>query len=220
MATLRGASLDPVANQTVLAKPRSGLIRSVRPAEKDGDVILRIFAQPEAELTALSQNNTLVIKALDANSPEYMAQPKVEPTIITTPKAVAPSDAGTKDSSADLKVSKATGNIAALNADGHYTGRLISLDLQDTDIDNALRIIAEVSNLNIIASSDVQGKVTLRLIDVPWDQALDVILKTNGLDKVQEGNVVRIAPVEKLRLERESLKQAQLAALLTVIFCK
>lgn len=93
-----------------------------------------------------------------------------------------------------------------------YTGRLISLDLQDTDIDNALRIIAEVSNLNIIASEDVKGKITLRLIDVPWDQALDVILKTNGLDKVQEGNVVRIAPVEKLRAERESLKQAKQAA--------
>jgi len=92
-----------------------------------------------------------------------------------------------------------------------YSGRLISLDLQDTDIDNALRIIAEVSNLNIIASDDVTGKVTLRLIDVPWDQALDVILKTNGLDKVQEGNVIRIAPVDKLRAEREALKQAQQA---------
>jgi type IV pilus secretin PilQ/predicted competence protein len=92
-----------------------------------------------------------------------------------------------------------------------YTGRLISLDLQETEIDNALRIIAEVSNLNIIASDDVTGKVTLRLIDVPWDQALDVILKTNGLDKVREGNVVRIAPVDKLRQEREALRQAQQA---------
>ena len=97
------------------------------------------------------------------------------------------------------------------DADQKYSGRLISLDLQDTEIDNALRIIAEVSNLNIIASDEVTGKVTLRLIDVPWDQALDVILKTNGLDKVQEGNVVRIAPVEKLRAEREALKQAQQA---------
>jgi type IV pilus assembly protein PilQ len=92
-----------------------------------------------------------------------------------------------------------------------YTGKLISLDLQDTDIDNALRIIAEVSNLNIVASEDVIGKVTLRLTDVPWDQALDVILKTHGLDRVLEGNVMRIAPIDKLRVERESLKQAQLA---------
>ena len=99
------------------------------------------------------------------------------------------------------------------SADGSkiYTGRLISLDLQDTDIDNALRIIAEVSNLNIIASEDVTGKVTLRLIDVPWDQALDVILRTNGLDQVTEGNVIRIAPVDKLRQEREALSEAKRA---------
>jgi type IV pilus assembly protein PilQ len=118
------------------------------------------------------------------------------------------------------KESDTTAAAAAIDSDvsslldetPKYTGRLISLDLQDTDIDNALRIIAEVSNLNIIASEDVTGKVTLRLIDVPWDQALDVILKTNGLDKVQEGNVIRIAPVEKLRQEREALKQAIQAA--------
>jgi type IV pilus assembly protein PilQ len=57
----------------------------------------------------------------------------------------------------------------------------------------------------------VVGKVTLRLTDVPWDQALDVILKTHGLDKVREGNVMRIAPIEKLRTERELLKQVQVA---------
>ena len=59
---------------------------------------------------------------------------------------------------------------------------------------------------------DSSGKVTLRLIDVPWDQALDVILKTNGLDQVAEGNVIRIAPVDKLRQEREALREAKKAA--------
>ena len=92
-----------------------------------------------------------------------------------------------------------------------YTGKLISLDFQDTDIDNALKIIAEVSNLNIVTSDDISGKVSLRLNNVPWDQALDVILKTNGLDKVQEGNVVRIAPVNRLKSEREELKAARQA---------
>ncbi|MEK7841844.1 MAG: AMIN domain-containing protein, partial [Deltaproteobacteria bacterium] len=73
-----------------------------------------------------------------------------------------------------------------------YTGRKISLDFKDADISNILRLMAEVSNLNIIAGEDVKGKVSLRLIDVPWDQAFEIILKTNGLGKVQEGNVVRI----------------------------
>ena len=58
----------------------------------------------------------------------------------------------------------------------------------------------------------MSGKVTLRLIDVPWDQALDVILKTNGLDQVTEGNVIRIAPIDKLRQEREALRDAKKAA--------
>lgn len=134
--------------------------------------------------------------------------------------ASKPAPAGDEPAKAEVKNSDNTGKDGAItNADlssllgdsSRYTGRLISLDLQDTDIDNALRIIAEVSNLNIIASDDVTGKVTLRLIDVPWDQALDVILKTNGLDSVQEGNVIRIAPVEKLRQEREALKHAKQA---------
>ena len=83
--------------------------------------------------------------------------------------------------------------------------------MQDADIDSALRIIAEVSNLNIVAGDGVSGKVTLKLVDVPWDQALEVILKSQGLDKVLKGNVLRVAPVDKLREERESFKEAQVA---------
>ena len=101
--------------------------------------------------------------------------------------------------------------LALRENSGNYSGRLISLDLQDADIDSALRIIAEVSNLNIVAGDGVTGKVTLKLVDVPWDQALDVILKSHGLDKVVEGNVMRVASIDKLRSERESLKQARVA---------
>jgi type IV pilus secretin PilQ/predicted competence protein len=101
--------------------------------------------------------------------------------------------------------------LALRESSGNYSGRLISLDLQDADIDSALRIIAEVSNLNIVAGDGVAGKVTLKLVDVPWDQALDVILKSHGLDKVVEGNVMRVASIDKLRSERESLKQARVA---------
>ncbi len=83
-----------------------------------------------------------------------------------------------------------------------YTGRRLSMDFVDADIRNVLRLIGEVSGLNLVAGDDVQGKVTVRLVDVPWDQALDVILKTRGLDKVREGNVIRIAPAERLAQER------------------
>ena len=86
-----------------------------------------------------------------------------------------------------------------------YTGRKISLDFKDADISNILRLMAEISNLNIIAGEDVKGKVSLRLVDVPWDQAFDIILKTNGLGKVQEGNVVRIMPLAKIKQENEEV---------------
>ncbi len=85
-----------------------------------------------------------------------------------------------------------------------YNGRRISLDFKDADIANILRLIAEVSDLNIIAGEEVDGKVTIRLVDVPWDQAMDVILLTKGLGFVRVGNVLRIAPLETLKAEKEA----------------
>ncbi|RMG44742.1 MAG: type IV pilus secretin family protein [Candidatus Dadabacteria bacterium] len=187
---LENAAVAPQANRTILAPPESGAIRSVRPVTEGSDTLLRIFAKPGTSLTARSQNGKIIVAA--NNSPD---QNDIRAQLSDDEKGNANGE--------DDDIS------ALLEETPKYTGRLISLDLQDTDIDNALRIIAEVSNLNIIASDDVTGKVTLRLIDVPWDQALDVILKTNGLDKVQELNVIRVAPVEKLREEREALKQAR-----------
>ncbi|MDH3258977.1 MAG: type IV pilus secretin PilQ [Deltaproteobacteria bacterium] len=89
-----------------------------------------------------------------------------------------------------------------------YKGQRISLDFKDADIHNVLRIIAEVSNLNIITSDDVKGKVTLRLVNIPWDQVLDIVLKTKGLGAKLEGNVLRIAPLAKLREEEKDLLQS------------
>ena len=84
-----------------------------------------------------------------------------------------------------------------------YTGTRISLDFKDADIRNILRLIAEVSNLNIVAGDDVQGTVTIKLNDVPWDQALDVILLSNNLGKSLDGNILRIAPFDKLEKQRK-----------------
>ena len=86
-----------------------------------------------------------------------------------------------------------------------YTGRKVSLDFKDADIKNILRLIAEVSNLNIITGDDVQGKITMRLVDVPWDQALDVILQSRSLGKSQVGNVLRIAPLDTLKKEEQAI---------------
>ena len=94
-----------------------------------------------------------------------------------------------------------------------YFGQPISLDLKDADVHNVLRLLADVSGLNIVATDDVKGSITLRLNDVPWDQALDIVLNTQNLESVHEGNVVRISTVKRLREEREELQKAQRAAL-------
>ncbi len=90
-----------------------------------------------------------------------------------------------------------------------YTGRKLSLDFKDADIKNILRLIAEVSNLNIITGDDVTGKITMRLVDVPWDQALDVILQARSLGMNRVGNVVRVAPVDTLKKEIQAELEAK-----------
>jgi type IV pilus assembly protein PilQ len=92
-----------------------------------------------------------------------------------------------------------------------YMGRKLSLDFKDADVKNILRLIAEVSNLNIIAGDDVAGKITMRLVDVPWDQALEIILQSKSLGMTKVGNVVRIAPLETLKREVQAELQARKA---------
>lgn len=90
-----------------------------------------------------------------------------------------------------------------------FEGARISLDFQKADIHNILRIIADVSGYNIITSDKVKGEVTMKLQDVPWDQALEVILKNNGLDQIREGNIIRVAPVAEIQKEKEAQRQRE-----------
>lgn len=85
-----------------------------------------------------------------------------------------------------------------------YTGEPISVNLKDVDIKDFFRLIHEISGLNIVLDPNVKGSLTLVLDDVPWDQALDIVLKNNGLDRQLEGNVLRIATVDDIRKEAEA----------------
>ncbi|MEQ3623161.1 MAG: type IV pilus secretin PilQ [Marinobacter sp.] len=97
-----------------------------------------------------------------------------------------------------------------------YTGDKLSLNFQDIEVRSVLQLIADFTGLNLVASDTVSGSITLRLQNVPWDQALDLILKTKGLDKRQIGNVLLVAPADEIaareKLELETSKQiAELA---------
>ncbi|AKJ06649.1 Type IV pilus biogenesis protein PilQ [Archangium gephyra] len=104
-----------------------------------------------------------------------------------------------------------------------YRGKKVSFEFKDIDIQNLLRVIAEISKKNIVVADDVNGKVTIRLRNVPWDQALDLVLRTKSLGKEEIGNIVRVAPLKtleeeaKLRQERKKSLVAQEELLVNLI---
>jgi type IV pilus assembly protein PilQ len=97
-----------------------------------------------------------------------------------------------------------------------YTGEPISVNLKDVDLKDFFRLIHEISGLNIVLDPDVKGTLTIVLDDVPWDQALDIVLKNNTLSRQLDGNVLRIASVETLKREAEARRAQQEAEALAV----
>jgi type IV pilus assembly protein PilQ len=90
-----------------------------------------------------------------------------------------------------------------------YKGERLTLNFQDIETRAVLQLLAETSGQNIVVSDTVQGNVTLRLQNVPWDQALDIVLRTKGLDKRQEGNVIFVAPTEELQAREKQMLESQ-----------
>ena len=97
-----------------------------------------------------------------------------------------------------------------------YTGRRVDLDFKGADIHNILRLLSDVGQVNIVVADDVKGDVTIKMRDVPWDQALDVVLRGKQLGSVREGNLIRVAPLSVLEkeLEQEIARQKQITDVL------
>ena len=89
-----------------------------------------------------------------------------------------------------------------------YNGRRINIDVKDADIHNILRLLADTGHVNVVTADDVSGTITIRMVNVPWDQVLDVVLQAKGLGMVRQGNLIRVAKLDQLQKERE-LKLAQ-----------
>lgn len=101
-----------------------------------------------------------------------------------------------------------------------FAGKRIDLDLKDADIHNVLRLLADVGQVNIVTADNVSGTVTIRMRNVPWDQALDVVLQSKNLGMVRQANMIRVAPLDALENERKlqiarRLQEVQLAPLET-----
>jgi len=177
----------------------------------DGVKILLGQAQAKAEIkpvqVAQAAAPPAAPKAAEAAPAPAEQKPEPAPAPPAAP-APAPAPAKTngpqKEAAAENKITE--GDKTLLTP---YKGAKISLDFKDADIHNIFRLIAEVSNLNIITTDEVKGKVTIRLVNVPWDQALDVILTTKNLIKMEEGNVLRITTLDSVRKDREEKQKEE-----------
>lgn len=160
------------------------------------------FATPVLSVDALPESDNTVLMVTPTGDYEYLAYQADELFTLEVKPLTA----------AELE--------ASLDSTFRYRGEKLSLNFQDIEIRSVLQLIADFTDLNLVASDTVAGRITLRLKNVPWDQALDIIMKTKGLDKRQIGNVLMVAPAEELaareKLELESRQQiSELAPLRT-----
>ncbi len=125
------------------------------------------------------------------------------------PRAAAPARAV---GAAAANAVAATGQAATARADTRsYRGKPVTFNFQDVPVRTVLQLIAELSDLNIVASDSVAGNVTLRLINVPWDQALDIVLQAKSLDKRRSGNVIWVAPQSEIAKFEQDIANARIA---------
>jgi type IV pilus assembly protein PilQ len=214
IAAARFAETSPGTGDFVPVAPRTDATETVAPSAPVA--VSDVVADLEARAAAFEDEPAAPVA--DAARPEPPAEERrsVEPDLIDrllrTPSLAAPQTAGA-DPVAEAAAPDPAFETRRIVADGPvYTGRRISLNMVDADIPQVFRLFHEISGLNFVLDPSVSGRVTIAVDDVPWDQALDIILKNNNLDKVLEGNVVRIAPTEKLAREaaaRKQLKEAQ-----------
>ena len=113
---------------------------------------------------------------------------------------------------APKKVAAKDEKLSRLDKEPSYSGNRVTFNFQDIPVRSALQLIADISKLNLVASDSVGGSVTLRLVNVPWDQALDVILRAKSLDKRRNGNVIWVAPQAELAKYEQDVADAKLKA--------
>jgi type IV pilus assembly protein PilQ len=182
------ASSDFVFVQPSYA-PKTNVAPAVEPAERAQDAAAKFSDKTAAELLPVSMN---AAQAIQSTASSTGIQPAVNLAAEQKAQAgQAPASVGPK-----------------------YTGEPISVNLKDVDLKDFFRLIHEISGLNVVLDPNVHGNLTIVLDDVPWDQALDIVLKNNDLARELEGNVLRVATVETLKKEADGRRaQAEAEAL-------
>jgi len=203
-----------------LARPAQHSVESVH-----GRLIITLKNVPSIPSAATLQNQNLSSQELDAEKGYVIRERQASPSSVhrilvsqRSPKnllhvrpvqmAVEPEP----KSESKVEQKEDSGNREAselVTGPSRYVGRRISLDFQQADISNVLRLIAEVSGFNIVVGEGVKNKVTMKLANVPWDQALDMLLKMNGLGMIRQGNIVWVDSLTNIAKQQDEEARAK-----------
>jgi type IV pilus assembly protein PilQ len=195
--------------------------KSARPAAAAHEFV---FVEPSYQAKPASQGSESAVAAPPAKVVEAAAKfvDKPEGSLLPTPSAAmqqtsqAPNTT-TMQPAVNLAAEQKIQSTQIVSApEPKYTGEPISVNLKDVDLKDFFRLIHEISGLNVVLDPNVKGSLTIVLDDVPWDQALDIVLKNNDLARQLDGNVLRIATVDTLRHEAESRRAQHDAEALAV----
>ena len=171
-----------------------------------------------SSIPGLTAKNVPTLKKVDTaapkSQPEKVAAPVAQPAMAVDPSRLAAEPVSADGAAgSDEKTESISGSVGLfIGRKTKFTGEKISLDFQNADVPNLIRLIGELSGKNVIVSPRVEGiRVTLKLKDVPWDQALDMITSTNGLVVIDKGNVIRIDTLEQIVQEKKEMLAEQQA---------
>src|SRR5713101_8287698 len=217
-----------IATQTATAEPKAPVTTAAAPAARDSEarktaatdfVFVEPSYAPKKDPTSLDPPARVVEAASKfVERPEGNLLPAANAAMQgadqSSSTASAPAASPAIQPAVNLAAEQKT-HPQATNGP-KYTGEPISVNLKDVDLKDFFRLIHEISGLNVVLDPDVKGTLTIVLDDVPWDQALDIVLKNNSMERKLDGNVLRIATMETLRKEAESRRAEQEAEAMAV----
>ena len=222
----------PAATQSAEMTPAETMPAAPKAAETTSAESATPTEAKPAEMKPAVENQAqpaVFVEAKASQPPATFNNANPDPTVRAESAATTIAKANHNDESPMPAASAAMGPKPAVNlaleqqqqaasakkaAGPRYTGEPISVNLKDVDVKDFFRLIHDISGLNVVLDPNVKGSLTLVLDDVPWDQALDIVLQNNGLDRQLQGNVLRIATVDTMRREAEARRaQAEAEAL-------
>jgi len=218
---LRGARLPDGLQRTLDVGAFGGVVKAVstyRRKSDDSRVVIEIAQRPGASAAVTREGNALVLNVAEGAVHSMLSGVGADGGVARRSRIVAREeaiddgaprvetgfDAAAAVTEETTEPDQADAFMPALpGQQRRFTGRRIDLDLKDADIHNVLRLVSDVGRVNIVTADNVSGTVTIRMRNVPWDQALETVLQAKGLGMVRQGNMIRVAPIADLNKERE-----------------